>query len=171
MLGNVYDYTLGDHRGEGFGREFWISTGIDYAMTIFTGLAAAGLTAAIVTGAGVLLGATAPLWAAVAGAAVIGAGISWWFDRAGAGEWLKEHVNEGLNAWAGVWDNAGTIAQALPGYLGETVVRPVVAAVQERVVQPITQTVQTVSGAVRDVATSVGDAVSGFLGRLFGGHG
>jgi len=76
-----------------------------------------------------------------------------------------------LDAWLGVWDNIGTIARVLPGYVGDTVLRPAAAAIQERVVQPIVQAAQAVSGAVRDAAVSVGEAVSGFFGRTFGGGG
>ncbi|MGQ9561849.1 MAG: OmpL47-type beta-barrel domain-containing protein, partial [Candidatus Oleimicrobiaceae bacterium] len=167
VLSNVYDYTLGEHRGESFGREFWVSTGVDFVMTVGTGLAAAGVVALGV----LVVGGTPPLWGAIAATAIVGAGITWILDRIGAGDWLKENVSEGLGAWSGVWDNAGTIARALPGYVTETVVRPAVAGVRERVVQPIGETAQAVAEAVRGAATSVGEAVSGFIGRLFGGGG
>ncbi|MEW6569431.1 MAG: hypothetical protein AB1449_14950 [Chloroflexota bacterium] len=95
--------------------------------------------------------------------------ISAILDHFQAGQRLKQAVTNGLDAWAGVWHNIGTIARALPGYVGETIVRPVAVAVREGVVQPIVRTTQSVSEAVQGVATSVGDAVSGFIGRLFGG--
>ncbi|MEW6569412.1 MAG: hypothetical protein AB1449_14855 [Chloroflexota bacterium] len=164
VLGNLYDYTLGEHRGEGI-RGFLVSTGVDFVMTVGTGLAAAGLVAGIV----VTLPFTVPLVATVAGTAIAGVGISWILDRYGVGEWLKKGVSDGFDAWAGVWDNIGTIGRALPGYVREAVLRPAARALQERVVQPVVQAVHDVSRAVRDAAASVGEAVSGFFGRFFGG--
>jgi len=170
VAANAYDYTLGEHRGEGLGRGFWVSTGVDFAVSVGTGLAAASLVAGGVALLG-LAGITAPLWAAVAGTAIVGAGVTYILDRTGAVDALKDRVSQGLDAWLGVWDNIGTIARVLPGYVGDTVLRPAAAAIQERVVQPIVQAAQAVSGAVRDAAVSVGEAVSGFFGRTFGGGG
>lgn len=97
VLGNLYDYTLGEHRGEGFGKEFWVSTGVDFVMTVGT-----GLTAATVVAGGVVLfgsaGVSLPLSAAVVGTAIAGAGISAILDHFQAGQRLKQAVSNGLDA-------------------------------------------------------------------------
>ncbi|MEW6569447.1 MAG: hypothetical protein AB1449_15030 [Chloroflexota bacterium] len=170
VLGNLYDYTLGEHRGERLGSDFFASTAVDFLANVGTGLAAAGVVAGGVALVGAL-GVTAPLVAVVAATAIAGAVISSLLDRSGILEQAKESVSQGFDAWGGIFHNVRTITSVLPAYVNEAVARPVAVAVRERVVQPVVQAAQQVSGAVRGAAQSVGQAVSGFFGRLFGGNG
>jgi len=120
VAGNIYDYGWGDHRDVGIrSQEFAVSTGVDFGMAVGTGLAAAGLVAGAVAGAAAL-GATAPVWLAIGATVAVGLGIGWVMDQFGAGQQLKREVNEGIDAWEGIYDNVGAIADALPGYMEAT---------------------------------------------------
>lgn len=120
VAGNVYDYGWGDHRDVGIrSQEFAVSTGVDFGMAVGTGLAAAGLVAGGVAVAAAL-GATAPVWLAIGATVAVGFVISLVLDRFDAGQELKQEVNEGIDAWEGVYGNVGVIADALPGYLEAT---------------------------------------------------
>jgi len=57
-------------------------------------------------------------------------------------------IGEGLSAWGGVFDNAGTIARALPDYVNETVVKPIVREVNERVVEPVSEGLRAWGGVL-----------------------
>jgi len=166
---NLWDFGVGDQRAKGIGSpEFWASTGVDFGLTAVTGLAAAGLVAggiAIFTAAGVTAIATAPLAAVLAVTAIVGVAISFGLDSIGAADWLKQRVVPGIGAWGGIAQNARTISSALPGYVNDTILQPAAEVVEEKVVQPIIQSAQAVSRAV----TNAAQAVSDFVGNLFGG--
>jgi hypothetical protein len=135
LLGNLWDYTLGEHHEEGLGSEFLVSTAVDSLLAVATGVAAAGIVAAI--------GLSLPVWGTVAAVSVVGVGIGFALDQIGVGDWLKTQLNaglealgvrdapipgtdrvgEGLEAWPGTFENAGVIlrvgAQRVGQALGE----------------------------------------------------
>ncbi len=44
---NLYEYGLGDHKDKGVGsQEFWVSTGVDFGLSVATGISAAAMVAA-----------------------------------------------------------------------------------------------------------------------------
>ncbi|MCL4466703.1 MAG: hypothetical protein M1389_11895 [Chloroflexi bacterium] len=149
---NLYDYGLGSQSELGLGsREFYVSTGVDFALTMGTGLAAAGTVAGVLAlagAAGLTAVAAAPVGVIVGATAVVGLGMSLVLDQFEVGRLLKEQVIQGLDAWHGVRENAVTIARALPGYVRTTVEEPLVERVSD-----------------------VGSRIAGFVRGLFGGGG
>jgi hypothetical protein len=135
LLGNLWDFTLGEHHEEGLGREFLVSTTSDFLLAMATGVAAAGIVVA--------MGLSLPVWGTVAAVSVIGVAIGFALDQIGVGDWLKSQLNaglealgvrdtpipgtdrveEGLEAWPGIFESAGVIlrvgAQRVGQALGE----------------------------------------------------
>jgi len=125
---NLYDYGLGAHKNEGIGsQKFWVSTGVDFGMAVGTGLAAAGAVAgtlAIAAAVGLTAAAAVPVGAVIAATVGVGFVLSLVLDHFEAGRQLKDKVNNGLDAWKGIAENAKVISQALPGYINEVVMGP-----------------------------------------------
>jgi len=67
-------------------REFWVSTGVDFAISVAVGFVAAILIGAVVTG-------TTPLWLAVGATAFVGIAIGGVIDFFGIPRWLKRMIN------------------------------------------------------------------------------
>jgi hypothetical protein len=135
LLGNLWDYTLGEHHEEGLGREFLVSTGVDTLLAVATGVAAAVTVA--------MLSLSLPVWGTVALVSILGLGIGLALEQIGVGDWLKDQLNaglgavgvrdtpipgtdragEGVEAWPGIFENAGVIlrvgAQRVGQALGE----------------------------------------------------
>jgi hypothetical protein len=121
LLGNLWDYTLGEHHEEGLGREFLVSTGVDTLLAVATGVAAAGIVA--------VMGLSLPVWGTVAAVSITGLAIGFALDQIGVSDWLKDRLNarleavgardtpirgtdrvgEGLETWPGIFENAGVI--------------------------------------------------------------
>lgn len=74
-------------------REFWVSTVVDTAVSVVVGLAAAAAVAGVIAGAialGFTAAATAPLWAVVGVAAIVGIGIGFGVDALGIPKIAKD---------------------------------------------------------------------------------
>jgi len=87
---------------------------------------AAGLAIALVAGTGAIAASLTVL--VPVGLVLIGIGFlveNW--------DW----IGAGLSAWPGVFDNAGKIAGALPRYVNETVVKPIIRELNDTVVEPV----------------------------------
>jgi hypothetical protein len=92
---NLYEYGLGEHKDKGVGsQEFWVSTGVDFGLSILTGIVAAcGLTAVMAAlGVAVVSG---PVWV---GAAVAGVILSIGSDLIGLPPTLKDGTNRLVDA-------------------------------------------------------------------------
>jgi len=133
LAGNLWDYTLGEHRDEGLGREFLVSTAVDTVLAVATGVAAAGIVA--------LMGLSLPIWGTVLAVSFVGVGIGFAVGWSGLGDWLKTQVNaglerlgvqdtpipgtdrvgEGLGAWPGVIANAGRIVSIGAQRVGQAI--------------------------------------------------
>ncbi len=171
LISNLWDYTVGAQRQTGVvSREFAVSTGVDLVMGVGTGLVAAGTVAVGAAVVAATVGLTAPVWATVAGAAILAVGIGWVLDRIGVGAELKRRVNEGLDAVPGILQNGRIIAQVV----GERVSDAASNAVRS-VSNTAFRTVDAVQAAARDViqlvagtAHDVGEAVGGMVGSAAG---
>jgi hypothetical protein len=144
LLGNLWDYTLGEHHEEGLGREFLVSTAVDTLLAVAIGVAAIAGVTVVATLAGITFPTVGAALAVVAGVGfVMGLALEW----LGVGDWSKsilsrgldalgfsdtpipgtDHVREGLEAWPGILDNAGEIlrvgARHTWNALGESVRR------------------------------------------------
>jgi hypothetical protein len=64
-------------------REFWVSTAVDFGISVAVGVAAAAVVGMFVT-------ATTPLWMAVAATAVVGIGIGYFLDAFEIPKQLKQ---------------------------------------------------------------------------------
>jgi len=71
-------------------------------------------------------------------------------------------IGPGLSAWPGVFDNAGKIAGALPNYVNETVVKPIVREVNQKVVEPVGEGLRA-WGGVLDNGRRIAAALPGYL--------
>ncbi|HLF36859.1 MAG TPA: hypothetical protein VI520_02875 [Anaerolineales bacterium] len=117
---NLWDFTVGTQRETGIlSKEFAVSTGVDLIMSVGTGLVAAGLVAGGAAAAAAVAGFTAPIWGTIAAVAVVGLVIGLVLDSTGVGTTLKRNVSEGLEAWPGIIQNAGVIAQVMGGRVGD----------------------------------------------------
>ncbi|HYZ03099.1 MAG TPA: hypothetical protein VFA92_16505, partial [Candidatus Binatia bacterium] len=111
--GDVYDYTLGDHRGKGLlSNDFAASTTVDLGVT--AGSIAAGAGASALTGAatGAAFGSVVPGLGTVVGLGVgvgIGALMSTHFGKS-ARDWAVHGVSSGLEH---VEDGVGDAAHAI----------------------------------------------------------
>lgn len=77
-------------------REFWVSTGVDFGVSVLVGLAAAGVVAASIAGfvaLGVTAAATAPLWAVVGVTVIVGIFIGMGVDALGIPKMAKTWLN------------------------------------------------------------------------------
>ncbi len=87
---NLYEYGLGEHKDKGVGsQEFWISTGVDFGLSITTGVFAAGMVATGMALAGVVT-VTGPVLIA---AAALGVGLSIISELVGLAPALKDGAN------------------------------------------------------------------------------
>ena len=116
VLGNLYDYTLGAKREVGLGKEFLVSSGIDFAISVGVGLVAA----AAVVGSTTAFGVTLPVWGTVALVTAVGVGLGLAIDATGIPSYLKANVGDGLDAWPGIFRNAETAVNELGERSGET---------------------------------------------------
>ena len=115
-LGNLYDYTIGEQREAGLGRELLVSTGIDFAIGVGVGLTAA----AIVVGATALVGLSLPVVGFVAAVAIAGVAIGAAVEATGLPAYLKSHVGPGIDAWPGIFRNSQTIVDELGSRAGDS---------------------------------------------------
>ncbi len=167
LLGNIYDFTVSKNKDKSF-QEFAVSTGVDTVMTVGTGLAAAG---AVVLIAG-LAGATLTVGPALLLTAVLGIGIGLVLDYFGAGDWVKQHVNnavdsveEGVHKFS---EKVSKIPDTLRGIIENSkVIRDVVTdRVRESIVDTgntirrvATETIQNAKTVVNDGVKMVEEAV------------
>jgi hypothetical protein len=113
LVANTLDYTVGEHQDEGLASSGFIAANlVDTMLGLGTGIAAAALVGGAIAGltaAGVAAAATIPLWAAMAGAALLGMGIYAVVSEVVDVQALTDQVASGLEAWPGILNNAGTI--------------------------------------------------------------
>jgi hypothetical protein len=96
LLGNLIDYGLGEHRETGvLSAEFAVSTLVDFGLALATGIASAALVALGAT----LVGATLPIWGAVALTGLVGLGIGLLLEAVNAGDaiqgWIMTSITGG----------------------------------------------------------------------------
>jgi len=78
-------------------REFWVSTVVDFGISVAVGFVAAAIVAAASAGLTVALGFTVPLWLAVGATAILSVGIGMWIDAKGYPEMVKTWLNRLLS--------------------------------------------------------------------------
>jgi hypothetical protein len=77
-------------------RGFWVSTVVDFAVSVAVGVIAAAVVAGGITlavAAGATSVAAAPLWAIVVVTAIVGVGIGWGVDALGIPKMGKDWLN------------------------------------------------------------------------------
>ena len=62
-----------------------------------------------------------------------------------------EPISDGLSSWGGVAENAARIARALPGYVSDRVVAPVIETLETSVAEPIRDAISSAADALRDL--------------------
>jgi len=163
VASNLYDYSVGANRGEGLSKEFAVSTGVDLIMSVGTGLAAAAGVALLTA----LVGVTLPVWGAIAAAAGLGLFIGIALDATGVGTALKRRVSEGVEAWPGIIQNAGVIAQSVGGRVADMVsssARSVTSAAV-RSVDNVSRRSREIAHSVANGANEVGEAARSLAGN------
>jgi hypothetical protein len=131
LAANAIDYGFGEDRDKGVAsQEFVVSTAVDTALAVGTGLAAAATVAAVGMGL-TAAGLTVPFWGAGLAVLGVGVGIGLLLDSSGVSKEIKEGVNtridltqenarqfgtrfsDGLDAWDGVINNAQVVGSEL----------------------------------------------------------
>ncbi len=172
LAANIWDYGFGRKREEKFPtQEFFVSTGIDYTITVGSGLAATGLVSLGIAGLaalGVTAVATAPVALVLGIAAALGLGIGFALDSTGAGKILKQKVNEGIDAWGGVGANYRVIEDVVSRKIYNNFMMPTAEAINIKVIQPIKEIGERVANGISEVASDIKDSVSSFLSGIFG---
>lgn len=96
---NLFEYGLGDHREEGIGsQEFWVSTGVDFGLSVVTGIIAATGVAIVAAGAAVVVGTAVAAPALVIGAAIAGLGLSLYAEHKDIPDRVKAEANAFVDA-------------------------------------------------------------------------
>ena len=141
-------------------------------MSVGVGVVAAGVVggaASVLVIGGVV--ATAPVWVLAGATALVGLGIGVTLDHFGVTNFIKDKVNNFVDAVPGIVDNAKVIADKLPGYVQEQVIKPATEFVEEKIIKPIKDAVDQVKDTVSNAVSDAKDSVTSFIGGIFGGGG
>ena len=167
IVSNLWDYTVGTQRETGIlSKEFAISTGVDFALSVGTGLTAA-LGVALFTAAFAI---SAPVWATIGAAAIVGIGIGLALDATGVGAALKRGVNEGLAAWPGILQNGRVIAQVVGERISALTSKAAgtVADAAVRAAETVGTAAREATQAVASTAHRASEAARGVVGTAAG---
>jgi len=88
---NLYEYGLGEHKDKGIGsQEFWVSTGVDFGLSISIGLFAAAFVVGVAAATGAVVAAPVLLVATPIVGVILGVGA----EIAGVAPTMKDGLNE-----------------------------------------------------------------------------
>ena len=96
---NLYEYGLGEHKEEGIGsQQFWVSTGVDFALSVGIGTGSALVIAGVAAIAAAAFTAAIAAPVLVIGAALVGLGGSILLDIVDVPDSVKSAANEFVDA-------------------------------------------------------------------------